>query len=224
MDWNGAVEVLEVGTGTGRFWTNQVTPRSAALTLTDLSPGMVRAATDLARSEGYESVVGRECDVQDLPFDDASFDVVVANHMLYHVPDPDLAVGELARVLRAEGVLLASTNGYGHMREMSDAISEAFGDHQERLYEVFGIDSGEHRLRQAFASISWHAYDNDLAVTDLDAAVAYGRSFPPGEDATEVQAAAFREALQRRFSGATLTIRTRTGVFVCRRPRIHAEG
>ncbi len=215
--------MLDVGTGTGRFWDNTITPRSAALTLADLSPGMVEAATTRARSRGYEAVFGRECDVQDLPFDDASFDVAIANHMLYHVPDPDLAIRELARVLRPGGVLLASTNGYGHMREMNDAIAEVFGDRQERLYEVFGIESGENRLRTSFASISWHAYDNDLVVTSIDAAVAYGRSFPPAESADQAQASAFREALQQRFIDDQLRIRTRSGAFACRRPRIRSN-
>lgn len=219
IDWPTDARVLECGTGSGRFWDNSVAPRSAELTLTDLSPGMVKAAVQRATSSGFSSVQGQECDVQLLPFADDSFDVVLANHMLYHVPDPDLAVRELARVLAPQGVLLASTNGYGHMDSMKDAITEAFEDHGDKLYEVFGIDTGERRLREHFAQISWHAYDNDLLVTDLEAAVAYGLSFPPGEFATEAQVPLFRDALEQRFSDGVLRIRTRTGAFVCRDPR-----
>lgn len=219
IEWPASARVLECGTGSGRFWDNTIAPRSTELTLTDLSPGMVEAAVQRATTSGFSSVEGRECDVQLLPFPDNSFDIVVANHMLYHVPDPDLAVRELGRVLAADGVLLASTNGYGHMDSMKDAITEAFEDHGDKLYEVFGIDTGERRLRNHFGEISWHAYDNDLLVTDLDAAVAYGLSFPPGEFATEVQVPAFRDALERRFIDGVLRIRTRTGAFVCRKPR-----
>lgn len=220
IDWAGVGRAIDVGAGAGGFWDNPSTPRSVALTLTDLSPGMVDASTARARSLGYRTVTGRECDAQALPYPDASFDVAVANHMLYHVPDPDRAVAELARVLRPDGVLLATTNGRGHMDQVNEAIAEVFDDHHEGLADVFGLDSGERRLRRAFASVVWHAYDNDLLVTDLDAVDAYARSFPPGESATAAQAEALRRALQRRFVDGRMRIRTRTGAFVCRRPRV----
>jgi len=219
IDWPDSVDVLECGTGTGRFWDNTVVPDSAALTLTDLSPGMVETAVAHARSRGRSGAVGRECDVQALPFADNSFDIVIANHMLYHVPDPDLGVAELARVLRPDGVLLASTNGYGHMDVVKDVIAEVFDDHADRLYEVFGIDTGEARLRRSFASIAWHAYDNDLIVDDPAMLTAYCLSFPPGEQASATEAALVADAVAARFADGPVRVRTRTGAFVCRAPR-----
>lgn len=219
IDWSVVRDALDVGTGAGGFWDNPVTPRSVTLTLADLSPGMVDAATARARSLGYDRVTGRECDAQALPFPDASFDVVVANHMLYHVPDPDRAIAELARVLRPDGVLLASTNGRGHMDQVVEATAEVFGDHHEGLADVFGIDSGERRLRRAFTSLVWHAFDNDLVVTDLGAVLAYARSFPPAENGSDEEVIDLRRALERRFVDGRLLVRTRTGAFVCRGPR-----
>jgi SAM-dependent methyltransferase len=222
VNWGSDFNVLECGTGTGRFWDNQHTPRSCAITVTDLSPGMVELAVSRARSNGFKKVGGRECDVQRLPFDAHSFDVVVANHMLYHVPDPDSGVAELARVLRPGGTLLAATNGHGHMAEMTDAIVEVFGSHPKMLYEVFGIDTGEARLREQFGSITWHAYDNDLVVEDPSAAIDYGLSIPPGETATTDEAIRFAAAIERRFVDGRLRIRTRTGAFVCTDVRARA--
>lgn len=219
IEWPSEGMALECGAGLGRFWENTVTPKSLSLHLTDLSPGMVTSAVESAERNGFENVVGQECDVQSLPFDDSAFDVVIANHMLYHVPDPDRAVAELARVLRPGGQLLVSTNGYGHMDTMNDAIAEVFGDHGERLSEVFGIDTGEARLRARFRSIAWFAYDNDLLVDDVAAAVAYGLSFPPGEFADEAQQVQFEAAIVGRFVDGVLRIRTRTGAFVCSDPR-----
>lgn len=218
VEWRADLDVLECGCGPGVLWTNRHAPRSVSLTLTDLSPAMVDAAVETAGGEGFDDVVGRVCDVQDLPFADDSFDVVFANHMLYHVPDPDLAVSELARVVRPDGIVLAGTNGYGHMSEINGAIAEVFGSHAERLYEMFGIDTGEARLRESFGSVTWHAYRNDLIVDDPDAVIAYGLSFPPGEDATGAQAAAFGAAVRRRFVDGQMRIRTRAGVFVARKP------
>ena len=219
VPWPPTARVLECGCGTGRFWVAEALPRTMSIVLTDLSPGMVDEAVARAGEQGFTSVTGRACDVQSLPFDDASFDLVVANHMLYHVPDPDRAVAELARVLRPDGAALVATNGYGHMGAINDAIAEVFGGHGEALYEVFGIDTGEARLRDRFASIVWHAFDNDLVVDDPEAVVAYGLSFPPGEDATETQRVQFDAAVRRRFVDGRLRIRTRAGVFVCRSPR-----
>ena len=139
--------------------------------------------------------------------------------MLYHVPDPDRAIAELARVVRPDGVVLAATNGYGHMGEINDALAEVFGDHGEGLYEVFGIESGEARLREHFGSIAWHAFDNDLVVDDPAAVVDYGLSFPPGETATDDERARFAAAVERRFVDGRLRIRTRAGAFVNRAPR-----
>ncbi len=81
---------------------------------------------------------------------------------------------------------------------------------------MFGIDSGEARLRDHFSSITWHAFANDLLVDDLDAAEAYARSFPPGETASPAEAASLRAALEGRAVDEVLRVRTRAGVFVCR--------
>lgn len=222
VDWQRVIDVLECGCGTGRFWDVHPGPTSLRLTLTDLSAGMVDEAMARAAASGFIAR-GEACDVQALPFDDESFDVVVANHMMYHVPDPDVGVAEIARVLRPDGVALVATNGYGHMREVNDAIAEVFGSHEERLYEVFGIDTGESRLREQFSSIVWHAFDNDLVVDDPQPVIDYGLSFPPGESADDLQRRQFGDAVRRRFVDGRLRIRTRAGVFVCTNPRRRAR-
>lgn len=219
IEWDDDAVVLECGCGTGRFWSTESLPRSMSLTLTDLSSGMVTEAVEGARSAGFGDIAGLDCDVQALPFDDRVFDVVLANHMLYHVPDPDAAVAELARVVTADGVVLAATNGFGHMREINESIAEVFGEHHEGLSDVFGIDTGEARLREQFASVVWHAFDNDLVADDPAPVIAYALSFPPGEFANNDQQAALADAVRRRFVDGRLRIRTRAGVFVCRRPR-----
>jgi hypothetical protein len=90
------------------------------------------------------------------------------------------------------------------------------------LYEVFGIESGEGRRREAFASIVWHAFDNDLVVDDPDPVVEYGLSFPPGETATAAQRSEFAAVVRRRFVDGRLRTGTRDGAFVSRVPRRRA--
>jgi ubiquinone/menaquinone biosynthesis C-methylase UbiE len=83
----------------------------------DLAEGTLGQARARVQAEGLpvDCIIG---DVEALPFDDDSFDLVLANYMLYHVPDLDQAIAELRRVLCPGGTLLAATNGQGHMHEL----------------------------------------------------------------------------------------------------------
>ena len=84
-DFAAAADVLEVGCGNGLMWRENLDrlPDGWRLTLTDLSPGMVHTVREALGDRAEYAVA----DAQELPFDDASFDAVIANHMLFHVPD-----------------------------------------------------------------------------------------------------------------------------------------
>lgn len=219
VPWADGQRVLDCGAGTGMLWQNDVAPRSLELTVTDLSPGMVDAAASAATQHGFENVRGETADIQQLPFADASFDLVFANHMLYHVPDPALALRETARVLAPGGALVASTNGVGHMAPLDDILGPVFGETPNQLYDVFGIDTGEALLRDVYRNVTWHAYDNELLVTDPAAVVEYLRTFPPGETATPDQVAAMQSLAESLAVDGTVRIRPRAGVFVAHTPR-----
>jgi len=103
--------VLEVGCGEGEFSERMQRELGAEIIAVDQSARMV----EITRARGVDARVG---DVQDLPFRDGEFDCAVAAWMLYHVPDLDRALGELARVLRPGGRLVAVTNGLDHLREL----------------------------------------------------------------------------------------------------------
>ncbi len=96
-------DALEIGCGTGFFLLNLmlagVIERGQ---VTDLSPGMVEVATRNAAGLGF-SVEGRVADAERLPYDDDSFDLVVGHAVLHHIPDVELALREVVRVLRPGG-------------------------------------------------------------------------------------------------------------------------
>src|SRR4051812_44046686 len=72
---------------------------------TDISPGMLRALEDNARTL-HLSVETRACDAEDLPFADGEFDLVLGHAVLHHLPDLARAFGEFRRVLRPGGTVL----------------------------------------------------------------------------------------------------------------------
>ena len=109
-------QILELGCGNGAQWENRINslPIGCMVTLSDLSNGMV----DIVRSKfatqtDRATFAFRQIDIQDIPFPDETFDAVIANHMLYHVPDLCKALSEVSRVLKEGGRFYCSTNGNG---------------------------------------------------------------------------------------------------------------
>jgi SAM-dependent methyltransferase len=96
---------LEIGAGTGYFTLNLLRAgvvREAVAT--DISPGMLRALSSSARELGL-SVETEVCEAAELPFEDASFDLVFGHAVLHHLPDLGAAFRELRRVLRPGGAV-----------------------------------------------------------------------------------------------------------------------
>lgn len=226
VDLQAAQHVLEVGCGSGALWDlgTATVPNGLELTLCDLSPGMVAEAVARAAATGrFARVEGREADAQALPFDAAAFDRVVANHMLYHLPDPASGVAELARVVRDDGLVVAATNGARHMRELRELKSAIFGSPLvDSTVDVFGIDAGFVMLREHFADVRWIRYEDELCCTDPADVVAYACSTPPGEDATPAQRTALAEAIAAAFDAGdgVMRITKDVGCFVCRAPLV----
>jgi ubiquinone/menaquinone biosynthesis C-methylase UbiE len=145
--------VLEVGCGRGELAARLVGAGIEVVAL-DQSPRMV----ELTRERGVDARVG---DVQELEFPDASFDVAVANHMLYHVPDIDRALGELARVLCPGGTLVASTNGARSLVEMWDLVGRDLSERNR----LFMRETGEAMLRRHFREVRVIPIDGTFEMT-----------------------------------------------------------
>ena len=107
-------------------------------------------------------------------FPNDKFDVVLANHMLYHVPDLDAALRGTRRVLRPGGMLLAATNGRRHLQELSDLAREELPVPYLRGARLaFDLENGEALLGDHFRSVTLYRNEDVLRVTDDSAIVAY---------------------------------------------------
>jgi SAM-dependent methyltransferase len=104
--WPGPYErALEVGAGTGYFSLNLMQDEVIeAATCTDISPGMLETLE--RNAAGLElSVETAVCDAEDLPFENETFDLVLGHAVLHHLPSPERAFAEFARVLRPGGTV-----------------------------------------------------------------------------------------------------------------------
>ena len=100
-------DVLEPGCGTGDMWKGkgELTSRCDRLILSDFSAGMLDRAKETLQDESGISY--QVIDIQEIPYPDQSFDAVIANMMLYHVPDLSRGLREVRRVLKKAALFTA---------------------------------------------------------------------------------------------------------------------
>ena len=104
-------------------------------------------------------------DVQNIPFPNDSFDIVIANHMLYHVPCISQAIAEIHRVLNSGGVLYANTNGKNHFLELYDLIKKFHSGSESHESLGFSLENGLDMVK-IFTLSELLRYEDSLEVTD----------------------------------------------------------
>ncbi len=167
--------ILELGSGPVLIWKSCINriPAGWKITLSDLSPGMVDAAWRNLVVTG-RTFQFKEIDAQSIPFEDETFDVVIANHMLYHVPDRAKALAEIKRVLKLGGHLIATTAGEKHLHEILDWFRSI---HESDVWEMFVVDftleNGMEQLRPYFSQVALSHYEDNLQVTEIQPLMDY---------------------------------------------------
>lgn len=157
--------ILELGCGNGRHWSSRLgkLPKETSLTLSDLSLGM------LAEIRKYFPYIQTEqIDAQSIPYSDNTFDFVIANHMLFHIPDLEGALSEIHRVLKNSGTLYAATDSNGGMRGFFRNIVKEYDPESTAFSEMlsFSVENGEEILGQYFEKVSKYEYSWPLKATD----------------------------------------------------------
>lgn len=190
--------ILELGCGHGLLWKENADriPSTWDITLSDLSSGMLDSAWRNLVVTG-RNFKFKEIDAQSIPFEDGAFDAVIANHMLYHVPDRPKAIAEIKRVLKTDGRLFVTTVGKRHMQEITGWLEEiSNGKYDSKETVSFTLENGLEQLKSSFPHVTMSRYEDNLHVTELEPLVAYIRSMVSASDMQEGKLETLAQALQ----------------------------
>jgi SAM-dependent methyltransferase len=220
-DYVAPVRLLEVGAGPGNLWSENAEriPTDWQIVLSDLSPGMASTAKrNLAEANVQAGVMVASAEA--VPVQSGACAAVLANHMLYHVTDRARALKEFRRVLRSDGVLIAATNGEGHMRELHE-LAHRFDPTkaaEDPVPRKFSLESGERQVREHFSEVSVVRKDNMLVVTEVEPLAAYMLSGSPTTVSPE-QAVNLSAFLEEELAGeGVIRITPETGLLIARGP------
>lgn len=171
------MQILELGCGNGAIWNENRSklPAKLDIILSDISEGMLRdVRRTLGQSDSRFSFHTFDC--HEIPFPDHSFDLVMANHVLFYCDDIQTVCREVRRVLRPGGLFVCSTYGSGHMREISELVQK-FDSRivlsAENLYERFGLENGPAYLLPFFCDVQCKKYEDSIELSKPEPLIEY---------------------------------------------------
>lgn len=187
--------ILELGCGPGYFFKQNLDriPPGSQITLSDFSSGMLQEAQNTLANSAHPFTF-KVIDAQSIPFEDHSLDYVIANHMLYHVPDRPRAFAEIRRILKPGGRFYAATNGETHVQEIGQLMRRVYmssfiGVLDKNDKHPFSLENGAGQLAPWFDSIEVRRFENELVVTEAEPLIAFILSRMPRStvDAEQLQ-------------------------------------
>ena len=173
IDFSKVNRLLELGCGNGKLWQeNTIDLRNREIFLSDISEGMVDEVRTKLGSDFNCIVVNAE----KIPFKDAYFDMIIANHVLFYLNDLNQGLKEIDRVLKPNGVFYCSTYGKEHMKEITELVQN-FDSHinlsNHSLYDIFGLENGEAILKKYFSNVQRLEYPDSLEITESKPLIDY---------------------------------------------------
>ena len=209
------MKVLELGCGTGSIWMgrDELLGKCGKLVLTDLSDGMLETAKiNIGERDNVEY---RHADIQDLPFEDGSFDVIIAHSMLYHVPDLKRGLKEVRRVLKKGGTFYCATLGENNFVEKLAEWFELGGESFKPNHN-FTMQNGEGMLRSAFSEVKAYFYEDSFHITETEDLVEYLRSLSSFKAILDLPVQKIREILAEHVVNGAIDLPKEYGMFECR--------
>lgn len=214
------MRVLEVGCGDGALWTcrHEELPRPISIVLSDISDGMIRDVRRNIRQD-LQSFTFQVFDCANIPYADNTFDLVIANHVLFYADDLPGTLQELARVLGPGGRFICSSYSSRHMHEIRDLV-RLFDSHislsQGHLYERFGLENGQSLLSPVFSSVRLLRYEDGLRITDPQPLIEYILSCHGNQNQYLVNRYKEFQSFVKEQVGNEFYVTKDAGIFVCR--------
>jgi ubiquinone/menaquinone biosynthesis C-methylase UbiE len=173
-------KVLELGCGTGKLWlkNKDIIDNSLDITLSDFSKSMLKIARDKLKEVNYKFKY-EEINVENIPYEDNSFDVVIAEHMIYFAPDVEKALLEIRRVLKDGGVLYVSANSCETMAELNklaEKFDSSLGINNNGYSTRFELENGEGILKKCFNKVDVEILEGKIIVNHAEPVVSYKAS------------------------------------------------
>ncbi len=214
-DIRQGMKALEIGCGTGSLWMGrgELLGRFGKLVLTDLSEGMLETAR--ANIGNRDNIVFQVADIQELPFEDGSFDMIIANSMLYHVPDLDKGIREVRKVLKDDGVFYCATLGENNFVERLAEWFQLSGESFQPNHN-FTMQNGAQKLRIAFSDIESRIYEDSLHITDIDDLVEYLGSLASLKALDGVPHAKIKAMITEHAADGVVDLPKEYGMFIAR--------
>ncbi|SHO48710.1 MerR family transcriptional regulator [Anaerocolumna xylanovorans] len=236
MDWiyerlniESGMKVLELGCGNGLFWKENIEqlPDNIEILLTDYSEGMLEKARKTMECYG-ETLKKRniqirfmQMDANDLQIKGEKFDLIIANHMLYHIDNREELFRNIRNILTETGRFCCSTVGITHMQELNNFIVK-FDRSIEMPFQwitnKFRLENGKEQLETVFSNVELEIQDNDLRVDNVDVIYSYAYSYPGNAaDILKKREKEFKKAIAKIIKDkGTMYIHKSQGIFMCK--------
>ena len=217
IDFSNVNRLLELGCGNGKLWQeNKIDLRNREVFLSDISEGMVQEVRNKLGSD-FNCILA---DAEKIPFKDAYFDSIIANHVLFYLNDLNLGLKEISRVLKSDGILYCSTYDKEHMKEITEIV-QGFDSRinlsNHKLYEIFGLENGERILSKYFKNIQRFDYKDTLEITESKPLVDYIMSCHGNQnEILGPRLVEFKEYIDRLLKqDGKIVVTKQAGLFIC---------
>lgn len=216
-----SMRIMELGCGDGSFWLQNIDslPKDCEIVVSDVSKGMVRDARRVLGK--HKDFIFKVIDAEDIPYNDETFELVIANHVLFYCDDIAAACKEISRVLKPGGVFICSAYGSKHMSEITTLVKK-FDDRitlsGQNLYDNFGRENGEKMLSPFFSVVDWETYEDSLLVTEAEPLISYILSCHGNQNQFILDKYNdFQSYVKKQIGEDGYHISKDAGVFICRR-------
>lgn len=215
-DFSADNRILELGCGTGDMWRSKIDSldKGMELTLTDFSPNMISAAKEALGEK--DNISYDVVDIENIPYKDGCFDRIIANMMLYHVPDLDKGLSEVKRVMCEDGLFYCATYGENGIMFFIAGLLKEYGITDD-TNKNFTLQNGEAILNKYFSHIQRLDYKDSLAVTNVEDILDYIYSLTNLSSVTQLGRKVLKEVLEREMVDGVLNIPKEYGMFICRK-------